>query len=399
MLMTCRKPFFDPYARVFGRQANKLRLYSLLIGFTAMTAFWAASSRVRASTVDAAGGGLEFEKVANLVHDIVAANREAYSQIVVNRLTTQEKVIRADEHYIEEKALVLPTHFFRLTAELSAKKNSMAVYALQSFWAIRRMNLPQTELEKIGLARVLGLTGAFYGVEGLEGAKYFIAAYPDVATNQACVMCHNNHPASRRQDFAVGDVMGGLVIRIPLRPGDGRRIEKRSARVDDGHLAKMNYREVADLINAITTANREVYASLLTGRLSEKENVIATDERYLEKKCLPLPEQLFNIGALLANGKTRTATYALRSTWAINKGSQPVSRAEKTGLDAIAAGKDRFYEVETSGPAKTLVAVYPDKAVSQGCVNCHNGHPKSPRRNFKIGDAMGGVVVRVPMSN
>jgi hypothetical protein len=360
-----------------------------------MILLWAAPLTVRAGSVDGTGGGLALEKVANLIHDIVAANREAYAQIVVNRLTTQEKVIRADEHYTEKKALLLPTHFFRLAAELSAKENSRAVYSLQSFWAIRRQNLPKTELEKIGLARVLGGTGAFYGTEGTEDATSFIAAYPDVATNEACVTCHNNHPGSRRQDFAVGDVMGGLVVRILLKSGDDQNKGKGGA----GAPIKVSYQEVADLVNAITAANREVYTTQVSGRLTGKENLIATDEHYLEKKCLPLPVQLFNIGALLANGKTGTATYSLRSIWPINKGSLPASPMEKAGLAATAAGKDRFYGIETSGPAKTLVAIYPDKAVSQACVTCHNDHPNSPRRDFKLGSVMGGVVVRVPMTN
>ena len=380
------KPCCKAAALIFG---------FFLLGFSAaITALWAAPS---ASRADSTEGGLELEKVANLMHDIVAADREAYAQIVVNRLMIQEKVIRADEHYVENRALLLPTHFFRLAAELSAKKNSSAVYALQSFWAIRRQNMPSTELEKIGLARVLGGTDAFYGTEGAEGAKYFLAAYPDAATNQACVTCHNNHPESRRQDFAIGDVMGGLVVRIPLRPGAGQ--VKGKAGTDGSRPTKMSYQEVADLVYAITAANREVYTTLVSDRLTEKEHVIATDEHYLERKCLPLAVQLFNVGALLANSKTRTASYALRSAWPINRGSQPTSQVERAGLAATAAGKDRFYGIEIHGSVKTLVAVYPDKAVSQECVTCHNKHPNSPRRDFKLGSVMGGVVVRVPMAN
>jgi hypothetical protein len=395
MLMPWLKASSDPAARVFGYRIDSRRLYSILFPLAAIAALWFATSLARAGSIEPAGGGLALEKVANLVHDIVAADREAYAQIVVNRLTAQEKLIRADEHYTEKKALLLPTHFFRLAAELSAKENSRAVYSLQSFWAIRRQNLPKTELEKIGLARVLGGTGAFYGTEGTEGARSFIAAYPDIATNEACVTCHNNHPESRRQDFAVGDVMGGLVVRIPLRSGD----DQNKGKGGTGVPIKVSYEEVADLVNAITAANREVYTTQVSGRLTGKENLIATDEHYLEKKCLPLPVQLFNIGALLANGKTGTATYSLRSIWPINKGSLPASQMEKAGLAATASGKDRFYGIETSGPAKTLIAVYPDKAVSEGCVTCHNGHPNSPRRDFKPGSVMGGVVVRVPMTN
>jgi hypothetical protein len=55
-----------------------------------------------------------------------------------------------------------------------------------------------------------------YGTESLAGTPYFVAIYPDVAVAEACADCHNAHPDSPRDDFAVGDVMGGIVIRFPV---------------------------------------------------------------------------------------------------------------------------------------------------------------------------------------
>ena len=57
----------------------------------------------------------------------------------------------------------------------------------------------------------------FYGTETLGGVDYFTAVYSDVAVAEACVNCHNAHVDSPRDDFAVGDTMGGVVIRIPMR--------------------------------------------------------------------------------------------------------------------------------------------------------------------------------------
>jgi hypothetical protein len=42
--------------------------------------------------------------------------------------------------------------------------------------------------------------------------------------------------------------------------------------------------------------------------------------------------------------------------------------------------------------------VYPDVAVAPACVTCHNAHKDSPRTDFEMGDVMGGVVVRIPLS-
>ncbi|MEE8268667.1 MAG: DUF3365 domain-containing protein, partial [Nitrospinaceae bacterium] len=42
-------------------------------------------------------------------------------------------------------------------------------------------------------------------------------------------------------------------------------------------------------------------------------------------------------------------------------------------------------------------AVYPDFAVSKACVSCHNSHPNSPKRDFKLNDVMGGIMLSFPV--
>ncbi len=43
-----------------------------------------------------------------------------------------------------------------------------------------------------------------------------LAIYADRAVSSSCVACHNSHPHSSKTDFSMHDVMGGLVIEIPL---------------------------------------------------------------------------------------------------------------------------------------------------------------------------------------
>jgi hypothetical protein len=42
-------------------------------------------------------------------------------------------------------------------------------------------------------------------------------------------------------------------------------------------------------------------------------------------------------------------------------------------------------------------AIYAARAVSKACVECHNGHLHSPRRDYKLNDVMGGVIVSFPV--
>ncbi|MGH8675691.1 MAG: c-type heme family protein, partial [Burkholderiales bacterium] len=68
------------------------------------------------------------------------------------------------------------------------------------------------------------------------------------------------------------------------------------------------------------------------------------------------------------------------------------------GLDVVAKDSSKaFYKEETLGKVKYFTAIYADKAVSPACVGCHNDHKDSPKTDFKLGQTMGGVVIRLPM--
>ena len=56
-----------------------------------------------------------------------------------------------------------------------------------------------------------------------------------------------------------------------------------------------------------------------------------------------------------------------------------------------------FTEKKPWGGKKYFTAVYADIAVATPCVGCHNGHKDTPKKGFKMGDVMGGVVIRIPL--
>ncbi len=154
--------------------------------------------------------------MADALHTIIESDRTAYTKFIVNRLTIEEKVIKATEHWQDEKTLLLPAQMFRAGAEIAAEKQDDFSYALLSPWPLNKKNAPKTELEKQGLQQVSETGLAFYGEEPLADKSFFTAIYPDIAVAKACVECHNNHIDTPRKDFKIGDVMGAIVIRIPL---------------------------------------------------------------------------------------------------------------------------------------------------------------------------------------
>lgn len=164
-----------------------------------------------------AQGGISAQKMADALHAVMSADRTVYTRNVVNRLQNEEQVLKATEHWKDEKTLPLPAQMFRMGSEMVAEKKAGFSYSLLSSWPVNKQNTPKTESEKKGLEFVAKNPGKnYYEEEKLGDKTYFTAVYADTAVAQACITCHNEHKDSPRQDFKMGDVMGGVVIRIPL---------------------------------------------------------------------------------------------------------------------------------------------------------------------------------------
>jgi Protein of unknown function (DUF3365) len=161
---------------------------------------------------------VSYKDMADALHAVMESDRTVYTRMVVNRLQNEEKVIKASEHFKDDKALPLPAQMFRFGAEMVAEKKMPFSYSLLSLWPVNKQNLPKTALEKKGLEAVAKDGGKpFYGEEMLGKTKYFTAVYADKAVANACVTCHNDHKDSPKTDFKLGQTMGGVVIRIPMK--------------------------------------------------------------------------------------------------------------------------------------------------------------------------------------
>lgn len=158
--------------------------------------------------------GISPQKMADAIYAVVAADRTVYTREVVNRLQ-EAKVIKASEHFTDEKTLPLPAQMLRMAAESVQKRDQGFTYALLSQWPVNKQNAAKTSVEIAGLKAVAASGGSYYAEESLGGKKYFTAVYADKAVAAACVDCHNDNADSPRSDFKLGDVMGGVVIRIP----------------------------------------------------------------------------------------------------------------------------------------------------------------------------------------
>ena len=160
----------------------------------------------------------------------------------------------------------------------------------------------------------------------------------------------------------------------------------------------ISYRQAADMLYRVMSADRTAYTRKVVQRLARDEGVIAASEHFEDDSALPLPAQMFRFGAELVADATEDFSYSLLSLHPINKKNGPGTDAEQAGLQHVADSPgENYYGEEHLGGQRYFVAIYPDYAVAEACVNCHNNHKDSPRTDAKVGEVMGGVVIRFPI--
>lgn len=161
--------------------------------------------------------GIPPQTVADYIHAVIEADRTFYTIHVVERLQKHGGTIAAEDWRAKKNVLPLPAQFLMESSDLSAKTGTRVRYRLISLWPINPHNGPYSESEKNGLETVRQHPERSAGGTVKVGDEtYFQAIYADRAVSQACVNCHNTHPRSPKKDFKMNEVMGGLVIEIPL---------------------------------------------------------------------------------------------------------------------------------------------------------------------------------------
>ena len=169
------------------------------------------------AATEESGIKLPVETVADYLYAMIESDREVYTLHVVERLQAKGVVV-ASENWKEKNTLPLPAQFLMQSGLVMARKGSGVEYRLISLWPINKRNYGASDFEKKGLGVVLNQpTKPYTGIVEEGGKSYFRAVYADRAVAQACIGCHNSHPESPKRDFKINDVMGGIVISIPVK--------------------------------------------------------------------------------------------------------------------------------------------------------------------------------------
>lgn len=154
---------------------------------------------------------------------------------------------------------------------------------------------------------------------------------------------------------------------------------------------------VANYIHAVIAADRALYTTHVVDRLQE-ERVVVAAESWKQRKALPLPAQMLLMAGRVVEMGGSGLRYRLASLWPIYEENGPSTVFEEAGLKAVAEDPDEVYSgTITRGDKRFFKAIYADRATSKACVNCHNGHILSGKRDFKLRDVMGGIIISFPL--
>ncbi len=155
--------------------------------------------------------------------------------------------------------------------------------------------------------------------------------------------------------------------------------------------------KVADYVHAVIQADRTIYTTHVVERMQEKGITFAA-EHWEQRNALPLPAQFLQYSGRLAAESGSGIRYGLISLWPIRTG--PATTFERKALQTLLEHPERPYTgTVRSGKRRFFQAVYADRAISKACVDCHNTHVLSPKRDFKLNDVMGGVVITIPLDH
>ena len=154
---------------------------------------------------------------------------------------------------------------------------------------------------------------------------------------------------------------------------------------------------VADYIHAVIQADRTLYSTHVVERLQDLKVTEATEE-WKARGTLPLPAQMLQMAGQEIQGHGLGLRIRLASLWPIYEKNGPADQFERVGLEAVVKDPKKPYTgIIAQGDRHFFKAIYADRAVTRACVQCHNSHDSSSKKDYKLYDVMGGVIISFPV--
>lgn len=143
---------------------------------------------------------------------------------------------------------------------------------------------------------------------------------------------------------------------------------------------------------AIVRAFRTVYAHSVIEQV-KKAGVESKENWKGDDHAVMLPFQLVKLAGLEIREDFKNIEVGVVSLTPIYSSNFPKTPVEVEALTKLTANPKQKMLTFADGNQFTGLAA--DFAIEQACADCHNHHPNSTRHDFKKGDLMGALVVRL----
>ena len=192
--------------------ATKLAIPMLIVAVTlAITSF------VVINNVQRKAAETQAAKSASAIVNQMIATRSAYTANVVGKLKGDNAGVGfATDFASREGFAPLPATLVHKISDLVNADGSYTI-DLISPWPINKDKSPGDDWELLAVdALIRNPDQPFFEIQKVDDRETLRFAATDFAGAQACVTCHNNHPDSPRDDFELGEIMGALVVDMPV---------------------------------------------------------------------------------------------------------------------------------------------------------------------------------------
>jgi len=196
----------------------------------------------------------------------------------------------------------------------------------------------------------------------------------------------------RKSGILTGAAIAFLLLALPL-----------AVWLDLTELSKTALRRQAADLNSVITSVRSYYASNVVGRILANPNGSTRVVHNYESVpgAIPIPATLsLELGRVIG-AQQENITYRFVSDFPFqNRAPHQLDKFEKDALEALRADPEqKIVETETSLFNDKVRLIAP-VTMGPACVSCHNSHPESPKKDWKVGDVRGiqEVIIAQPIA-
>jgi adenylate cyclase len=161
--------------------------------------------------------------------------------------------------------------------------------------------------------------------------------------------------------------------------------------LDLTNLAEANLRRQSIDLNSVISSVRGYYASNVVGRILTANGRTQVAHNYENiPGAIPIPATLsLELGRVISEQQQNIGYRFVSDYPFANRTPHVLDDFEKNALAALRAKPDQQIVEKSSTFLTDTVRLVAPVLMGAACVNCHNSHPESPKRDWKIGDVRG----------